>query len=250
MLCSPFSYDIFRSNALGTIRLFPGSNGLAQKNGRPLTQFFTDAAAGKLPSFTFIDLNGTTQTQENPQNMVIGEAVMSDIVHAVGSSPQWNKTLLVINYDEHGGYFDHVVPPRALAPDSIPPSPPAGAFQYDGYQTYGFRVPAIVISPWAKKNHVSHVVYDHTSILALIERKWNLPALTMRDANANDMLDFIDLDALALGRMNFPNMTALNLSAPGNTTQALACSNGTELIVAPQEAIGNPVSIKCLPSGL
>jgi len=59
----------------------------------------------------------------------------------------------------------------------------------------GFRVPVVVVSPWSKRNHVSHAVYDHTSILKLIETKWNLPALTYRDANARDMLDFLALDA-------------------------------------------------------
>ncbi|KAH8803709.1 phosphoesterase family-domain-containing protein [Xylogone sp. PMI_703] len=227
-------------NGLATIRLFPGDNALGQEHGRPLQEFFTDAAAGTLPSFTFLDLNGTTQSQENPQNVVVGEAVMSDIVQALGASPLWSKTLLIINYDEHGGYYDHVAPPVALAPDNITPNPPAGAFQYEGYKRYGFRVPAVVISPWAKKNHVSHVVYDHTSILAFIEKKWNLPALTYRDANANDMMDFIDLGALKARRMNFPSMKALKLSPPGNTTAALACSARTDVIVTPASAYEFP----------
>lgn len=167
---------------------------------------------------------------------------MSDIVQAVGSSPQWNKTLMIITYDEHGGYFDHVPPPRALAPDTFPPNPPAGPgeFQFEGYTRYGFRVPNVVISPWAKKNFVSHMVYDHTSVLAFLEHKWNLPALTIRDANANNMLDFIDLDALKRGEMNFPDMKALNLSPPGNTTAALACSFTTEDVFPPPDAFQNP----------
>jgi phospholipase C len=229
-----------RPNAEATIRLFPSDNVTANENGRPLEQFFIDAAAGVLPSFTFIDLNGTTQTQENPQNVVVGEAVMSDIVDALGSFPQWSRALLVINYDEHGGYYDHVPPLQAMVPDSVPPDPPVGAFQYEGYRRYGFRVPAVVISPWAKKNHVSHMVYDHTSILALVEQKWNLPALTYRDANANNMLDFVDLDALKRGRMNFPDMKELRLSPPGNTTAALACSFTTEDIVTPPSAFEYP----------
>jgi len=117
-----------------------------------------------------------------------------------------------------------VAPPPALAPDSIEPIPPANTSAYEGFRRYGFRVPNVVISPWSKKNHVSHMVYDHTSILATIQRKWNLPAMTMRDANANDLLDYIDLDALKKGRMNFPDINSLKLAAPGNTTQQLACS--------------------------
>jgi phospholipase C len=172
--------------------------------------------------------------------MVVGESIMAEIVEALGASPQWSRTLMIINYDEHGGYYDHVPPPAALAPDSIPPDPPVGAFQYEGYRRYGFRVPAVVISPWAKKNHVSHMVYDHTSILAFLEHKWNLPALTYRDANANNMLDFIDLEALRCGRMNFPSMKALKLGPPGNTTEALACSFTTEDVNPPPDAYEFP----------
>ena len=83
-------------------------------------------------------------------------------------------------------------------------------------------MPGLVVSPFAKRHHVSHQVYDHTSVLALVERKWNLPALTYRDANANDLTDLIDLDALASRRPTFPTFPVL--PAPGNTPEALACS--------------------------
>jgi phospholipase C len=93
-------------------------------------------------------------------------------------------------YDEHGGYYDHVPPPRAVPPDAIPPSLGAGDVP-GGYDIYGVRVPAVVVSPWARRHHVSPVVYDHTSVLAFLELKWNLPALTYRDANAAPLLDFL-----------------------------------------------------------
>ncbi len=87
-------------------------------------------------------------------------------------------------------------PPKALAPDSIGPDVNPGEKTYDGFARYGFRVPSMLIGPYAKPNHVSHVVYDHTSILAFVEHKWNLPAMTKRDANANNLLDFLDLGAI------------------------------------------------------
>jgi phospholipase C len=130
--------------------------------------------------------------------------------------------LFVLVYDEHGGYYDHVPPPPALAPDLIPPIVQLGESTYDGFARYGFRVPAVVVSPYAKRDHVSHVLHDHASILALIERKWNLPALTYRDANANDLTDFLDLTALTRRRPTFPRLP--RLAAPGNTPAALACS--------------------------
>jgi hypothetical protein len=114
------------------------------------------------------------------------------VVNAVLRSPAWPRTLLVFLYDEHGGDYDHVPPPAAIPPDSIAPD-----LGHDdvpgGYDTYGPRVPAVVVSPYARRNAVTNVVHDHTSILATIEAKWNLPALTYRDANAATLVDFLDL---------------------------------------------------------
>jgi phospholipase C len=191
-------------------------------HGKPFAQFFADAAAGTLPAFSLLDPDYSTQSQENPQNLVVGEAVLAQVVEALGASPLWSRTLFVLVYDEHGGYYDHVPPPPALAPDLIPPIVQLGESVYDGFARYGFRVPSVVVSPYAKRDQVSHLLYDHTSILAMIERKWNLPALTYRDANANDLTDFLDLAALARRRPTFPHLPPL--AAPGNTPAALACS--------------------------
>lgn len=112
-----------------------------------------------------------------------------------------------------------------------------GQSTYDGFARYGFRVPAVVVSPYAKRNYVSHVLYDHTSILAMVERKWNLPALTYRDANANDLTDFLDLQALASGQPTFRSL--LPLATPGDTPTALACSvNGPGTIPPPGSVSG------------
>jgi phospholipase C len=204
---------------------------------KPFSQFYTDAAAGNLPQFTLLDPDYDNASQHNPQNIVIGEAVIAQVVAALGASPQWSTTLFVLTYDEHGGYYDHVPPPPALVPDDIAPLVQPGESTYDGFGRYGFRVPTVVVSPYAKPGYVSHLVYDHTSVLAMVERKWNLPALTYRDANANDLTDFLDLDALAAGRPTFPTLPPL--AAPGNTPAALACSaNGPGTIPPPGTIIG------------
>jgi len=109
------------------------------------------------------------------------------------AGPGWGKTLLIWTYDDHGGYFDHVPPPRAIPPDDIPPAVPAGQSAYNGFARYGFRVPCAFVSPWSRPHHVSHRVFDHTSIRALVQAKWNLPVPTFRDANASNMLDMLDL---------------------------------------------------------
>jgi phospholipase C len=206
-----------------TMELYPSNDGIySTTNVKPIDRFFTDAASGSLPGFSLLDPDYSTQAQEDPQNMVVGEAFLAKVVNALGSSPKWLRTLLILTYDEHGGYYDHVPPPPALAPDSIPPTVQPGQSTYDGYARYGFRVPSIVVSPYAKRDHVSHVLYDHTSVLALLERKWNLPAMTLRDANANDLTDFLDLEAMAAGRPTFPELPAL--AASGRNAATLACS--------------------------
>jgi phospholipase C len=187
-----------------------------------LDDFFTAAANGALPPFSILDPDYSTQSQENPQNIVVGEALLAQVVDALGSSPLWEKSILLVMYDEHGGYYDHVPPPVAIPPDIIPPVVQPGEELYEGFARYGFRVPSVVVSPYAKPNHVSHVVHDHTSVLAFVERKWNLPALTHRDANANDLTDFLDLGALASGQPTFPRLP--KLAAPGDTSARLACS--------------------------
>jgi len=111
------------------------------------------------------------------------------VINAVMSSPQWPGTLLVWTYDEGGGYYDHVPPPAAVSPDSVTSVP----YHPGAFTRYGFRVPAGIVSPFARPDYVLGVVHDHTSILKLVETKWNLPALTRRDANADNLLDSVDL---------------------------------------------------------
>jgi phospholipase C len=189
-----------------TPNLFPEQDGpLDYLRTRPLDaggvgDFFADCKAGTLPAFSFLDENYSTQSQENPQDIVVGERLIHDVVTALAASPLWSRTLLLLTYDEHGGYYDHVVPPVALVPDSIGPVVQPGQDTYDGFARYGFRVPTLVVSPYAIPNGVTHSVYDHTSLLAMIERKWNLPALTIRDANANDLMGFLDHEALEAGK--------------------------------------------------
>lgn len=159
----------------------------------PIAEFFTDAAAGTLPGFSIVDPDYQQSSEENPQDLAVGQHWVSQVVNAVLKSPAWPKTVLIWTYDEGGGYYDHVRPPRAVRPDNIPPAVPAGDTYGDLYSYYGFRVPTVVVSPWSRPGRVCSTVFDHTSILKLVETKWNLPALSDRDANANNMLDCLDL---------------------------------------------------------
>jgi phospholipase C len=194
-----------------------------------ISRFFHDCQAGTLPSVSFVDpplgvlssiashvgsLPGVIKealallgvdfskfphagTEEDPQDMYYGEKWAHRIIEAILRSPAWPRTLLIYTYDEHGGYYDHVAPPQALPPDNIPPTLQSGDVQA-GYDMYGPRVPAVVVSPYSKPNSVTNVEHDHTSVLATIEAKWNLPALTDRDANAATVMDFLDVSHPAL----------------------------------------------------
>jgi phospholipase C len=192
----------------------------------PITKFFHDCQAGTLPAVSFVDprvgvassiglplgaLPGAAkdhaqvmgadflgsaepaETEEDPQDMYWGELWAYGVVQAVLKSPVWPRTLLIYIYDEHGGYYDHVAPPAAVPPDAIAPELQAGD-PPGAYDIYGPRVPAVVVSPYAKPGGVTSEVHDHTSVLATIEEKWNLPALTNRDANAATVMDFLSVD--------------------------------------------------------
>jgi phospholipase C len=202
-----------------TAELYPVTDSaIAAVYQKSVDDFFTDAASGSLPAFSFVEPDYNTQSQENPQNVAVGEVFLAQVVNAIGSSPLWDTTLFIFTYDEHGGYYDHVPPPVSLAPDAIPPVVLPGESTYEGFTRYGFRVPGLIVSPYAKAKHVSSVLHDHTSVLALIERKWNLPALTLRDANANDLTDLIDLSALAKGEPTFPALPPLAAPNEAGTT--------------------------------
>jgi len=190
----------------------------------PVTRFFSDAAAGTLPGYCLVEPDYGVQSEENPQNISAGEAFAASVVNAVMSGPGWPTTLLIWTYDEHGGYYDHVPPPAALAPDDIPPAVQNGQSAYNGFAQYGFRVPFAIVSPYARPAYVSHQVMDHTSICALVEYKWNLPAMTLRDANAVPPLDMLDLRRPAFGTPPElaqplldadPSALACNVSGPG-----------------------------------
>ncbi|HVT66885.1 MAG TPA: alkaline phosphatase family protein [Trebonia sp.] len=185
---------------------------------RSIERFFADADAGSLPSFCIVDPDFRDFSEESPQDIRKGESFAAEVIRHVMHGPGWADTLLIWTYDEHGGYYDHVVPPAAVPPDDIRgrslftrPSRLRGALKAvfphyvrhaeqlvagpDAYDVYGFRVPAVIVSPYARPDCVVSDVFDHTSILKLVEEKWNLPALTQRDAAATSPLGALDLTA-------------------------------------------------------
>src|SRR5437867_11534770 len=160
---------------------------------RPLEAFFADCLAGTLPPVAFVDgpfLSEFAGTgfDDHPFNDVrAGEAFMNQVYRAVTTSPAWSRTVLIINFDEWGGFFDHVPPPLAPLPDAD-----RLAGNQDG--RLGFRTPALIISPWSRRGYVSNIQFDHTSVLKLIQWRWRLAPLTVRDAAANNLALALDFE--------------------------------------------------------
>jgi phospholipase C len=206
------------------------------ENIRRMEHFFADAKAGTLPGFCIVEPDFLSSSEENPHNIANGENFAFTVIEAVTHGPAWKNTLLIWTFDEHGGYYDHVVPPRAVAPDDIGPDTLGVASPYTGFTQYGFRLPCAIISPWAKPNYVSHQVFDHTSICALVEAKWNLPAMTHRDARANNMLDMLDLSRPAF--LNPPTLAKpLLVSHPQS---AVACGTTGPGTIPPPGSVSGP----------
>lgn len=157
---------------------------------RPYAEFLFDAATGRLPAVSFVDPRfiregtGSSGDDHPHADIRVGDAFLSQIFAAVANGPGWAGTVLIIAYDEWGGFFDHVAPPVSVAANAVDP-PDAG-----GNVLLGMRVPAVVASPWTRAGgqpRIHSALYEHTSILKLIEWRWHLPHLTPRDAPSSNI---------------------------------------------------------------
>ena len=157
---------------------------------RPFGAFLFDALTDQLPQVAFIEprfldnASGTSGDDHPFADIRTGEAFLALVYAALTRSPAWSRTVLVITYDEWGGFFDHVPPPERPLPAA---DVAAGAT--DGL--LGFRVPCLLIAPSARAG-VSSLVFDHTSVLRLIEWRWQLPPLTIRDETATNLAEALD----------------------------------------------------------
>jgi phospholipase C len=210
--------EAFKRDLQFTAAIYPLGMAGYMAHVRSIQDFFADADSGNLPSFCIVDPDFRSFSEENPQDIRKGESFAAEVINRVTHGPAWADTLLIWVYDENGGYYDHVPPPAAVPPDDVRGRSLAtrpglartllkllfpGYVRHaeelvagpDAYDTYGFRVPAVIVSPYARPDCVLSDVFDHTSILKLVEEKWNLPALTERDAAAISPLGALDLTA-------------------------------------------------------
>ncbi len=177
------------------ILLFPNGPFLDRSapNRKFYADFLADCTNGTLPQVSILAPGGHDQYDEGSQDVQNGEAFSASIINSIMNSSCWPTTAILFTWDEHGGGYDHVPPPAAVAPDDIAPRITVPPDQPGDFAQYGIRVPGFVISPWSRAGgYVSHVVHDHTSVLKFIETKFNLGAMTYRDANADDLLDCFD----------------------------------------------------------
>jgi phospholipase C len=161
----------------------------------PKDQFFTDAAAGRLPNVAFIEpdytlvpeLTGTSNDDHPHGSILSGEGWIAAVYNALRSSPQWDRMVFVLNFDEHGGFYDHVAPPTVVD-DNVNPNPGP----HPDFTRLGFRVPAIAMGPFAPKKIESGGPYEHCSILSMIEWRFGLSPMTARDKNAPNLAEALD----------------------------------------------------------
>lgn len=177
------------------------------------SQFMTDLKNDTLPSVAFVDPSFTILdidlgTDDHPHDDIHrGDAFLSQTFHAIAQSPVWDTSVVIFTFDEWGGFFEHVTPPRAIAPNNVDPD------LVNGKALLGCRVPTVIASPFTlgstSNPRVNSEVYDHTSILKLIEWRWNVPSLTKRDSpndtDVNNMLDALDLSNPVYTVPNLPH---------------------------------------------
>jgi phospholipase C len=194
-------------------------------------QFLADCISGNLPAVSFLDPSLTLLLNLGNDNhphsdMRNGDAFLAQTFHAIANSPAWANTVFVMNYDEWGGFFDTVAPPRALAPNNVDPD------LVNGKALLGCRVPCIIASPWTYGNplrpSVVSNVFDHTSVLQMIESVFNVPPMAAREVSGDvgNLLSAIDLSrpprsapSLPSPSSVFPQNLCLDSINPGATSQ-------------------------------
>jgi phospholipase C len=178
-----------------------GLKGIQLTDIHPYHELLRDVAQPGYPaSYTFIEpsyghvvSDYKCGTSQHPLDDVTrGEALVKCTYEAIRNSPVWNSSLLIITWDEHGGFFDHIAPPRAVAPGDTGLNDDLNTNKFT-FEQYGPRVPAVVISPLIRRNLIDHRVYDHASIPATLEACFGLNPMTQRDASANNLMSLVSL---------------------------------------------------------
>jgi hypothetical protein len=161
-------YSVGNENALGLISSV-ANNATRMNNFHHTSQFVVDVQSGNMPAVSFV-MGDDGQNEHPPSDIKDGQAWVQSLITAIQESKYWPSTTIFLTWDDYGGWYDHVVPP-----------------QVDKYGL-GFRVPLLMVSPFAKHGHIDHALSDHTCLLKFIERTFGVGSVTQRDAGASDLL--------------------------------------------------------------
>lgn len=198
------------------------------------------------PSYDVLNDYKAGSSQHPLGDVTVGEALIKATYEAIRNSPAWPGSLLIVVWDEHGGFYDHAVPPAAPAPGD---TAPGATYNQSGFtfEQYGPRVPALVISPLIPKNVIDHRLYDHSSVLATLESLFDLSPLTARDANANRLDSLISLTA---ARSDCPTTLPppANSGATLSFAQAAVRAAGAPVAAATVSRPGDTVNQGNLPA--
>lgn len=183
--------------------MYPDVTNASKERFGVFEDFQRDVNNGTLASYVWLEPDlgfGKAANSQHPGTLDVsrGEKFMYDIYRTLHNSPIWNDTLLIFTYDEHGGCYDHVMPPN----NAVPPDDYVGKkaeFNF-GFDRFGVRVPTIAISPRIHAGTVcqakGNTPFDHTTILKTVQKRWNLPSLAKHDAAAEDIGDVISLETV------------------------------------------------------
>ena len=161
-------------------------------------QFTADSAAGRLPNVTFVEpefgtipeFTGTSNDDHPHGSVKVGDAFIGEVYDTLRHSPQWDRMVIVLTFDEHGGFYDHM-PPPAVRDDNVNPNPGP----HPDYKRLGFRVPTVVMGPFAPARITHAGPYEHCSILRMIEWRWGLEPMRERDRYAKNLAEVLDFSA-------------------------------------------------------
>jgi phospholipase C len=240
------SWTIYKGDA------FPQALAISGMTVRAAEGYFRDfedfsphvSDPGYATSYTFIEPDYHVMSDfvcgnsQHPKDDVTrGEALIKHIYETLRRSPHWESSVLIITYDEHGGFYDHVHPPKTVAPGDKPTDPENNLFSFD-FTQLGVRVPAIVVSPLIPRGIIDHTLYDHTSVLATIEYIFGLLPLTERDKHANTLNH---LFSLASPRTDAP------LTLPEPAHSGIVCADETEERLAARQVVEAPAKAAAPP---
>jgi phospholipase C len=176
-------------------------------------------------------------SQHPKDDVTRGEALLKHVYEAIRHSPHWESSVLIITYDEHGGFYDRVPPPQTVAPGDKPTDPENSRFAFD-FTQLGVRVPAIIVSPLIPRGTIDHTVYDHTSALATLEELFGVLPLTERDKHAHPLTH---LFSLTTPRTDAP------LTLPEPAASGIECAGETEESLAARQVADHPAKAAAPP---